>query len=183
MSFVLLGILNAQAAAAGGAGAYDLLETTILNTTSTSVFLTGLDSYSDYKHLQIRATYNNNITSNNEWSLRLNFSSDSHYSRFRLEGTPNTILTEESANANRIIFGKMAASDSNGSIVLDILDFNSSTKNKTIRAFFGHQGASSYITLASGTANDTSPLTTINFRTESGNWNVSTRFSVYGIKG
>jgi hypothetical protein len=39
MSFMLLGILNAQAAGGGGAGAFDLLETTTLATSASSVYL------------------------------------------------------------------------------------------------------------------------------------------------
>ena len=53
MSFILLGILNSQAAGAGG-GDVDLLSSVTLGSGTSIIDLTGLSAYSsDYKHLQL----------------------------------------------------------------------------------------------------------------------------------
>mgnify|MGYP003645637262 FL=1 len=50
-----LGIL-ALAGVTGGGAAYELLETTTLNSGASSITFSGLSAYSDFKHLQIRGT-------------------------------------------------------------------------------------------------------------------------------
>lgn len=189
MSFTLLGILNAQAAGAGGAGAYDLLETTVLTTSASSVSFTGLDAYTDYKHLQLRATdrASGALVSRN---IALTFNSDStaSYADHELFGDGSTVSSTASTSQSRIIFGTLAASNSSNvfsSMVMDLLDFSSSNKNTTVRALRAttFTAASPRITLLSGLFFKPAALTSVNFEVLGDDFVTGSRFSLYGLKG
>jgi hypothetical protein len=80
MSFILLGILNSQAAAAGVSSDVELISTTSLGSSASTIEITGLSSYaSTYKHLMFRFSgpagsdgyflgiRPNNVTTNYSW--------------------------------------------------------------------------------------------------------------------
>jgi len=184
VSFTLLGILNSQAAAAGGAGAYDLLETTVLASSASSVTFTGLGSYSDYTHLQIR--YVTQATSTSDIFLRMNADTGSNYAYHWLQGTGSTVSSVGASSQNHIrVFG--ADANPGGDVfapgVIDILDFSSSSKNTTTRTLAGRNATANRIFLLSGLYNDTSAVTSISLTEGStGNFVTGSRFSLYGIK-
>lgn len=203
MSLVLLGILNSQAAAAAGGGAaYDLLETTTLASNANSVTFTGLGSYSDYKHLQLRMvggiyhsysgtyykdyylTLNGDTGSNYAWSRLGRFSSMSSFSS-TLE---STAVGSQSNVTMNLLPTQNEDYDYFAGSVIDILDFSSTNKNTTIRALGGYaaslwggiymRGGAWFNTNAvtSITLTPTAePPNTVQFRAES-------RFSLYGVK-
>lgn len=189
MSLVLLGILNSQVSGAA-AGSYDLLETQVLGTTASSVTFTGLGSYSDYKHLQIRlASRNARIVGGSErLGLRMNSDTGTNYSMHRLEGTGSTINSFNSSPSTRIYIGfnpRGAATDNEyGAAIVDILDFSSTNKYTTIRALGG--GASTFdnrIVLNSGAWMNTNAVTSLTFTDDGGdNFTAGSRFSLYGVK-
>ena len=189
MSFTLLGILQSQAAA-GGAGAYDLLETQVLSSSASSVTFTGLDSYSDYKHLQIRlvgrvdtiSTPSRNLfmkingsTTNYDFHyLQANGSSVSSGSFGRTE--PNILVGIDS------LTGLSAPANAFGASIVDILDFSNTNKNTTVRSFSGESGGR--INLVSGLYNQTTAVNSLEFFDSSTPQFVTgSRFSLYGIKG
>ena len=190
MSLILLGILNSQAAAAGGAGAYDLLETQVLTSNASSVTFTGLGSYSDYKHLQIRAVTRNARTVGGHERILLRFNSDTgnNYATHRLRGTGSGVSSLANSSTNKIYAGYSPRESSGSEFsanVIDILDFSSTNKNTTVRALAGFDSPSgNYIGLFSGLWNDTSAVTSITFTDDGGDdFQANTRFSLYGIKG
>jgi len=188
MSLILLGILNSQAAAAGAAGAYDLLETVEL-ATSASVSFTGLDAYSDYKHLQLRYAARGN--SGNLFFVRtqLNGITTASYSHHFLGKDGTDPLTSTGAGSiGEITYGGKVAGNSNdanvfGAGVMDILDFSSSSKNTTIRALSGCAGSAEFksvVMFSSGALNSTAAITQLDL---TGTYVAGSRFSLYGIKG
>jgi hypothetical protein len=184
-----LGVLAvAGAGAAAGAG-YDLLETTILSTTTASVTFSSLDSYSAYKHLQIRAVMKDNAGSTNLNRMDVRFNSDqgSNYTYHYLNGTGSNVGSSAGTAQSRLQFFDVIGGGSNnlryGSIILDILDFNNASKNKTVRGFGGGFVASENdISLSSGVWLNTNAITSIEIF---GNFNYAagSRFSLYGIGG
>lgn len=189
MSFILLGILNSQAAGAGGAGAYDLLETTVLTSSASSVSFTGLDSYTDYKHLQIRMTAQSDRASTSD-TIELTFNSDtsSSYRSHHLRGNGSSVASFEINSTPMQLPVNMPGASSNtdgfGAGILDILDFSSSNKNTTVRALSGYAIAANYIALGSGGYFNTNAVTDIAFALVAGNnFGTGSRFSLYGIKG
>jgi len=188
MSLILLGILNSQAAAAGPAGAYDLLETTTL-TGSASVTFTGLDSYSDYKHLQVRYVARGSSGRLFFVRTRLNGVTTASYSHHYLsKEATDPLISSGAGSSSEITYGGMVSGSTNvanayGAGVLDILDFSNSSKNTTVRSFSGVAGSSeleSVIMLGSGALYSTAAITQIDFY---GTYLSGSRFSLYGIKG
>lgn len=188
MSLFLLGILNAQAAG-GAAGAYDLLETQVLSSSASSVTFTGLGSYSDYKHLQIRATYKEDATGFYSGLLRVQFNSDSgsNYASHRLNGTGSTVssgalTSQTSIDALRSPTTDVTAGAFGGGVI-DILDFSSASKNTTLRSLSGFAAEGVSIGLLSGLYISTSAITSISLIPAFGtNIVTGSRFSLYGVK-
>ena len=134
MSFTLLGILQSQAAG-GGAGAFDLLETQILTSSTSSVTFSGLGSYSNYKHLHLRTLLR---TDNNQTSagarLRINGDSATNYSMHSLFGYSGGVASNSqyfSLDGGLLrAAGNTETSNSFAVNTVDILDFSSSNKGR-----------------------------------------------------
>ena len=196
MSLVLLGILNSQVDAAGGGGAYDLLET--VNVTGSSTYtasFTGLDEYSDYKHLQLRVVSKSLAVNNgglSTYEMRFNNDSTQSYGTHELYGNGSNVGSGGGANRDSLsrIYAAPRESNTNlfGAAVIDILDFSSSTKNTTIRTLCGTMGSltpvSSYslVALTSGFWNNTNPVTQLDFGVNSNGFYAGSRISLYGVK-
>ena len=189
MSLVLLGILNSQAAAAGGATSFDLLETIDVTGSPSLVSFTGLDSYTDYKHLQIRATMQGSI--DNNLVLRFNGDSGTNYWRHLLSYDPDysTALRQYGGGAfNNIELNEAFADDVTTNnvapLVMDILDFSSTNKYTTVRALTGQNSSDrTSIYFHSALWLNTAALTSIALSIAGGTMTNDTRFSLYGIKG
>jgi hypothetical protein len=69
-----------------------------------------------------------------------------------------------------------------GAYITDILDFGSTTKNKTIKSLGGYASTGPYIMIRSGAYLSTSAVTSITI-TGAGGFLAGSRFSLYGIKG
>ena len=180
-----LGVLAvAGAGAAGAAGAYDLLETTLISTNTASVTFSGLGSYSDYKHLQIRllARASND---NSNVLMRFNADTGSNYALHGLYGSSSSVLSFASTSQTYIVAGESSlnshAANSFSPAVTDILDFSSTSKNKTVRTFSGNQ-IETFIALRSGLWMSLNAVTSISLFLNSGSFVAGSRFSLYGIK-
>lgn len=188
MSFTLLGILNAQAEAAGGGAAYELLETTVLTSFASSVSFTGLDAYTNYKHLQIRYVYKRNSGSG-PFEIRFNgeTTSQATMSQHFLEGNGTDQFVQSGGQGYNSDGDVVAYSneDNFSPAVTDILDFANTSRKKTVRTFFGaeYQG-NDYISLRSNNWDNTNAITQISFLNRNSRFFVTgSRFSLYGIKG
>lgn len=177
------------ASSGGAAGSFDLLETTVLGSAATVTF-TGLGSYSDYKHLQLRMVTRSNSTTNN---INITFnSSTTGYAWHRLWGNSSSVQSGNSTNENSIQLSQVLTPSDHtanafSSQVIDILDFSSSSKNTTIRALGGNHsssggGTSFLIGLFSGLWNNTAAVTSISLTVSGGNFAANSRFSLYGVK-
>lgn len=187
MSLILLGILNAQAAG-GAAGAYDLLETVNITTTGvTTITLTGLGSYSNYKHLQIRAVAQKQETGTND-SFRFYCNNDtgSNYAWHRLEGNGSSVSSGGGGSIYPFTSEIPGATIGQwGAYVIDIADFSSSTKNTTFRALNGWASTTQpRIQFRSMLWNNTAALTELDIQIGAGTstYKVGTRLSLYGRK-
>jgi hypothetical protein len=187
-----LGILAVAGASASSAGAFDLLETTILTSDTASVSFSSLGSYSDYKHLQIRATLRTSATGSALGDLRIKFngSSSAIYSKHTLRGNgnANTTTSENTVNDTQMEFANVAAQSGNNSaifgvIIMDIYDFASTNKTTTIRGIGGgNTGSESIVTVFGGLFNSTAAITSIVLDFANVNWILGSRFSLYGVK-
>ena len=189
MSFMLLGILNSQAAG-GGAGAYDLLETTTLTSSASSVTFSGLGSYSDYAHLQIRGIARGDRSSNTRGALSFNINGDTggNYAWHYLRGDGSSVTSNRGVSASRMQYlweipAVNATANQFSSATIDFLDFSNTNKNTTMRLLQGIAGADNQVGIASGLWNNTSAVTSIDIIDLFGNLVSGSRLSLYGIKG
>lgn len=178
-------------------GAYDALASvTVPSGGVSTVTFAGIPT--GYKHLQIRglgqssrATYG--------WDdvlIRFNGDTASNYARHYLGGdggsaysgaanTPGTYIYTDS-----IIGSSTAGANVFGGFVMDILDYASTTKNKTVRTLGGTDlngtvgGLGGRITMNSGLWFATpAAITSITLNTGSGtNFNQNSQFALYGVK-
>lgn len=178
MSFTLLGILNAQAAGGGAVGpAYDHLSTTILSSNVSSISITGLQVYSEYKHLEVRVA--GKVQSSTEIKMRINNVSSAVYSAHGFAAAGNVTFPFAHLSRTSMDFiGGMSQQGYSGSIIT-IMEQSSTTKQKTVRAKTG--GPS--IGVNSGLFQSTAAVTSLQFFVASNLIVSGTRFSIYGIRG
>jgi hypothetical protein len=176
-----LGLLGASSSVAGS---FDLLETTLISTNTASVTFSGLGSYSDYKHLQIRF-----VARGNDTNLYMSFNTDNNNDNYRghtLNGDGATVYSQTSTlgiQASQVI---STEADVFTAGVIDILDFAAS-KTGTVRTLTGVAGSSTKrISLTSGMRDSTAAaITAIRLDMAyggSGLWQIGSRFSLYGIR-
>jgi hypothetical protein len=192
-----LGILAVAGAGGGaGAGAYELIQTSFGNGSSANITFSSVPQ--TYKHLQLRMTTRNNYTgSAAEWlRMRFNNVSTTTYQVHNLWGTGST--TASNYYNDRAFFEDIARVAVGGAVsgnysatIIDILDYASTSKNKTIRVLGGFTDPASsnnYLNLSSGFLNSTNAVTQIDLfslfsAAAIGYFDTNSRFSLYGIKG
>lgn len=172
MSFTLLGILQSQAAG-GAAGGYDLLETQILSSPTASITLSGLGSYSNYRHLQIRMT-TKTVSGGYNATVRINSDSGANYAAHQLQGVSSNVTGSAQVSTSSPTF--RTSEQYFVPSIIDILDFSNTSKNTTIREF---TGAGALIGLRTILWNNTAAVTSISL-TPTNNFATGCRVSIYG---
>lgn len=172
-------------------GAYDALATvTVPSGGVSSVTFAGIPT--GYKHLQIRGiAKGNRATYVDDLGMRLNGDIASNYSFHRLygfgvgSGGADGSATQTSMNIAQMAGGTVNNSLGMGAVVVDILDYASITKNKTVRSLSGYddngQGA---IEFASGSwYNSSTAISSITLLPLIGT-NIAeySQFSLFGVK-
>ena len=138
-----------------------------------------------YQHLQIRMI---TTTANDAQSIYYQFNSDtgSNYVAHALTGDGATARGRAVAAAARgIAFGYETGTDTTyqAGIVIDILDYASTSKNKTVRALGGQDSnGSGEVNIFSGLWMSTSAITSVKLYAASGNLKEHTTAALYGIK-
>jgi len=188
---LLLGVLAAQAegAAPGVPGDYELLESEILTGSQASVTFSDLNSTygSTYQHLQLRMTARSDVAGNSD-SLVANFNSDtgSNYAWHRMWGDGSSAQSDGASSQTflrtGVISGDTSTADSFAGLVMDILDPFETTKNTSLKTLSG-QTSSFFIFQWSGLWLSTAAVTTITLEPQNGSNFVSeSRFSLYGLR-
>jgi len=141
-----------------------------------------------YKHLQLRGVAKWS-SSNDVLQLRFNGDDASNYASHHLMGDGGSVIATATATASRITLSASGYSfDPAGYIpvIIDIHDYNSTTKTKVVRVFLGTDLNTTprRILLSSGLWNNTAAITSILFQTQSAmSFTSQTTISLYGIKG
>jgi hypothetical protein len=170
-------------------GAYDSLATVTLSATTASITFAGIPS--TYKHLQIRLSARNDYAGSGggiSALVRFNSDSSSNYTMHRLVGDGASATAGSLTAQSYVQVGYMSrngdTSNYSASIV-DILDYTSTNKNKTLRTLSGGDyNGSGYIQLWSGLWFKTpEAITNIQiFPDASASWLSGTTISLYGVK-
>jgi hypothetical protein len=170
---------------------YELISTTVLGSSASSVTFSGLaTTAAAYKHLQLRAVYSsNNGASGTYIRMQLNGDTSGNYSFHYLVGQGSSVLSSGSPTQSAMHISPWSSSTSSAHsdvTVTDFFNFSSTTRNKTIRSITGGPGYGS-INLVSGAWYSTAAVTSINLlafsQGSASTFGVGTRFSLYGLRG
>jgi hypothetical protein len=168
---------------------YESISTVTVGAGGTST-ITFSSIPSTFKHLQIRGVARSNSGADNT-VMRFNGDSGNNYSTHYLVANGGTSTTGNETSASRFYVDILTA-NSTGNFwsadIIDILDYTSTTKNKTARIIAGqnlNNSNSGTTWLASGLYFATpAAITTVTLTTNSGaGFAQHTSFALYGIKG
>jgi len=163
--------------------------------TGSSATITFSSIPGTYQHLQIRGitrtTTNTPEPGNTFWDVTFNSDTGANYARHRINGNGSSAgaLGESSQNACRIYSVGSRGTENNrmGACILDIHDYASTSKYKTVRAIGGIDvnaaSTNGEISSSSGLWMNTSAVTSITLTIGSGNFASNTQIALYGIKG
>jgi hypothetical protein len=175
---------------AGPFGAYDSLATITVGATAVSN-ITFVGVPTGYKHLQIRyISRASRATPGDGLSIRFNGDTSSNFTRHIVyNAEPNLgqdgIASQTMSNC-AVHSASTAPANVFGAGIVDILDYSSITKNKTIRTFSGlDTNSAGDLRLGSGLWFKTpEAITSITFFAESGSSNFVqySSFALYGVK-
>lgn len=194
----ILGIWASSIAPSLNASSYESIATQTVGVGGASS-ITFSSIPSTYKHLQIRAIASSDRTGYvvNNYKMTFNGDTASNYRSHWIIGGYGTTPTADSSNSGPEGFIYMptgttsAASNIFTGMIIDVLDYTNTNKNKTSRNLMGYDvngtsGTGSYggaISMTSGLWQSTSAISSITLAPESFNWIRYSSFALYGIKG
>jgi hypothetical protein len=138
-----------------------------------------------YTHLQLR--YLSRGTTDNVMYLRINSDTGTNYSDHALYGNGTSAATLSDVSNTRIAQFRQSDSATTAQMgvgIIDIHDYASTTKNKTIRALTGYDAnGTGIVMLTSGQRINTAAITTLTLNVDGGFFSSNSTFALYGIKG
>ena len=142
-----------------------------------------------YQHLQVRLIGRETATSGGDSPLFLTFNSDSgsNYTRHFLVGNGSTAsagATTSAASSEAHGLLPKTATDAYGAAIVDVLDYASTSKNKTVRTFLGWDAnGTGSVAIVSGLWMSTSAVTTLRFVPTSGvTIKQHSTYALYGVR-
>jgi hypothetical protein len=140
---------------------------------------------STYKHLQLRILGSDDGAGSEYGNMTFNGDTAANYASHQLYGDGSSAAANAFPNNNQIYLHRISGSIANtfGAIIVDILDYASTTKNKTVRELGGYDAnGSGRISFSSGVWMNTNAITSITATTGGSKWLQYTSFALYGIK-
>ena len=175
---------------AGPFGAYDALATTTLSATTASVTFASIPS--GYKHLQIRAIAKNASTNTGYDYVHAVFNGDTSASYTLINTYGNGSSVGVVGGSNGLAFARCGILAQNGTTsifgvsVIDILDYGSATKHKTVRSLAGQDAntndTNGVVYQYGAGWHNTSPITSIQLLPVGASFVALSSFALYGVK-
>lgn len=144
-----------------------------------------------YKALQIRGLFRQ-VGDEAGSQLYLQYNGNtSGYARHMLYGSGTSAATSSGTSQSAIAIGFQTAdgalnSNIYSATIIDIQDYASTSKNKTVRAFYGTDSNGTgtyYVGMSSGFVSDLNAISTITLtRNGANNFSAGSTFALYGIK-
>jgi len=172
-------------------GSYDALATyTVPSGGVASVTFAGLPTGGQYSHLQLRIlgrSASGSFTGGST-GIRLNGDTGSNYAAHFLLGDGSSTSAygwSNEANMYGYTFaGGTATSGVFAGLIIDILDFASASKNKTLRTLSGvDNNGNGEVRFSSGLWRNTNPVNSITIDGRGENYVQYSQFALYGVKG
>jgi hypothetical protein len=176
----------------GPAGAFESIASATGTGSSANILFSNIPS--TYQHLQIRILGRSDDTSSNTaryFFVQCNsdFPTTNVYSWHGLYGDGASVVAEAAPilpTGSMQLRGASQSTSTNtmGVAIIDIHDYASTTRNKTIRSFSGVDfNGSGSVALYSGLYQSTSAINAVRVSINTGNFSTNTRVALYGIKG
>jgi hypothetical protein len=149
---------------------------------TSSVSFTSIPS--TYKHLQVRAIAYASSAGNIQG--RFNSDSGNNYARHYMYGDGSSPAAGNDTSISYVNFGYVPASSNYFSAaVTDILDYTSTSKNKTTRTLTGYDANGSGLIIQYSGLWFATPaaITSITITPQTGTFSQYSQFALYGIKG
>lgn len=144
---------------------------------------------STYQHLQLRLVARSDAAATGNTGLVLRFNADtgSNYATHLLYGDGSSALASASSSSSSIVAGNIIRDNETASIfsgiVIDVLDYASSTKATTVRCVGAYDAnGSGLATLRSGLWTSTNAVTSLKLTLGGGNFKQHSTAALYGIK-
>ena len=182
---MILGIL-ASSGAGGAATACESIATSTGTGSSGTISFTSIPS--TYTHLQIRLmARSSDALSASDHLMQVNTDTGANYTYHAFYGSGSSTGAFGAASTTINYLGEItyasAAANIMGVTIIDILDYASTTKYKTTRVFNGDdRNGAGYVYLTSGLWMNTAAITSVQIKTNSGNFTTASTFALYGIK-
>jgi hypothetical protein len=175
-------------------GSYDALATyTVPSGGVSTITFAGLPTGGQYTHLQIRGILRGtgSVADFNTTTLTFNSDTAANYSVHGLQGNGSSAAAYGTANTSNIDCGTLTGNSNTanafGVTVIDILDYASTSKYKTVRSLTGQDSNNTYgiVQFLSGSWRNLNAVNSITLKASSGtpNFNQYSEFSLYGVKG
>ena len=171
-------------------GAYDSLATvTVPSGGVASITFAGIPT--GYKHLQIRSlvTQGTGGSSGSDTFTTANFNGDtgSNYMSHAILGDGSSASATATATSSTAIWFGIATTSTTSSFaanVIDILDYASISKNKTVRGLLGNDrnGAGTVVLQSALWMNSTTAINSILISASGGTFKEYSSFALYGVK-
>lgn len=139
-----------------------------------------------YKHLQIRAIYEASATTGGTPRFTLNNDTTNQYRYHYLVGDGATASAGDSGGAvgSGGLGSGIQSTAQFAALILDILDYASTNKAKTIRNLAGFDAnGSGMVGLGSSLWTPSTAITRVDFTLQSANFNQYSSFALFGLKG
>jgi hypothetical protein len=182
-------LINPFAFAVAGGDFESIATVTVGSGGATSALFDNIPS--TYQHLQIRAIGKRSDNANSTYlAVRLNGDTGSNYSTHQLAGTGSAAVargyastTQAIGTGTEVVLAGNGTANVFGAQIVDILDYSSTTKNKTVRAFGGwDNNGSGHVLLISGGWFSTSAVTSVTLFSGGDTWAQHTTLALYGVK-
>ena len=174
----ILGIV-AQSVGVAAVGDFESIATATSSGSTREINFTSIPG--SYQHLQIRAVFNNPTAARNV-AMTLNTSVTSarwHY----LFGNGSTVTVGESTQ-NLLTVQDGFSTTNMYAMIVDILDYANTNKNKTVRTLLGYDNnGNGILQFSSNLYVTTSAINAIKLTIADYDWINGTQFALYGIQG
>jgi hypothetical protein len=187
---VSVGIMDGAGGAAGGS--FESIATATGTGSSNTITFSSIPS--TYKHLQVRGFYRDTYTGlDASVALFVHFNGDTSnlYNAHRLQGDGSSASAVDDSRSGKFPiwfagYTTQTYTQVGGVMIMDIHDYASTTKNKTVRTLSGVNDntlGSNGVALQSGLYRSTNAINSITLTADLTAFATNTVYSLYGIKG
>lgn len=169
----------------------DLIERVSLSASAASIEFTGIPQ--TYQHLQIRGLLKESGTGTGGPNVVMQCNTDTTHTNYRshyLNGNGSSATAGNvQASTYYCLVGNIATSNASyasmfGALLVDILDYASTSKNKVTRGIGAHdRNGSGEVTINSGLWMSTAAISSIKFTTPGSSFAQNSTLALYGIIG